>query len=392
MSGERPTDTNNIAPRLGAAFKVTNRTVIRGGFGRFFTQLSNDPQHNSNIESRTMIPEIPNDGRPDFAANPWNGPVPTLAAVRARACNVANVPGCLRREITREIPPPGVEVQYANQGSIGIEQQIGNTAAFEANYVINAGRAEERDHNMNLGYNPATGVNYPFADISRRPFPDWGLVLGEFMNGHSMYRALETSFTRRMSSHWQASATYTLGKFWDSDSDPLNIKFVEGKKDPIAVPLGFKVTPDLGYDWTPATTDQRHRAVFNGIFDLGHGFEASGVYFYSSGQRFSTSVGVDRRDLGTTGQNRLRADGTIMPRNNLVGLPIHRVDLRFQRRFRLLGKQTIDGIFEAFNVFNHRNYGSYVTNESNARYGQPNVNTNIAYQPRVLQLGFRFAF
>jgi hypothetical protein len=33
-----------------------------------------------------------------------------------------------------------------------------------------------------------------------------------------------------------------------------------------------------------------------------------------------------------------------------------------------------------------------VTNESNARYGQPNFNNNIAYQPRVVQLGFRFAF
>ena len=300
--------------------------------------------------------------------------------------------GCLRREITREIPPPGVEVQYSNQASIGLQQQLATAMALEANYVYTAGRAEERDHNMNLSYNPATGVNYPFADITRRPYPQWGLVLGEFMNGQSLYRALETSFTKRMRNRWQASATYTFGKFYDAFSDPVNIVFVNGKEDPIEVPLGFKVARDLGREWTLASTDQRHRAVFNGIWDAGHGFEVSGVYFYSSGQRFSTNVGVDRRDLGTSGQNRLRADGTIAPRNALAGLPIHRTDLRFQRRFRLLGKQTIDGIFEVFNAFNHKNYGSYVTNESNARYGQPNVNTNIAYQPRVLQLGFRFAF
>ena len=392
MSGERPTDKNNIAPRLGAAYRLTDRTVIRGGYGRFFTQLSNDPQHNANIESRTMIPEIPNDGRPDFAANPWNGPVPTLTAVRARACNVNPVAGCLRREITREIPTPFAQVQYADQGSIGVQQLIGTTMAFESNFVVNAGRAEERDHNVNLSYNPATGVNYPFSDISRRPFPQWGLVLGEFMNGTSLYRALESSVTKRMANRWQGSATYTLGWFHDSFSNPVSVQFVDGKKDPVEVPLGFQVARDLGYEWTLAATDQRHRAVFNGIWDVGYGFEVSGVYFYSSGQRFSTNVGVDRRDLGTNGQNRLRADGTIAPRNALVGEPIHRTDLRFQRRFHLLGKRTIDGIFEAFNVFNHRNYGSYVTNESNARYGQPNVNTNIAYQPRVLQLGFRFAF
>ena len=85
MSGHRPTDSNNIAPRLGFAYSLTDRTVVRGGYGMFFTQLSNDPQHNSNIESRTIIPEILYDGRADFASNPWNGPLPTRASVAARA-------------------------------------------------------------------------------------------------------------------------------------------------------------------------------------------------------------------------------------------------------------------------------------------------------------------
>ena len=52
----------------------------------------------------------------------------------------------------------------------------------------------------------------------------------------------------------------------------------------------------------------------------------------------------------------------------------------------------LDGMFEVFNLFNHANYGSYTTNESNALFGQPSSNTNIAYWPRVLQLGVRLAF
>jgi len=39
-----------------------------------------------------------------------------------------------------------------------------------------------------------------------------------------------------------------------------------------------------------------------------------------------------------------------------------------------------------FNVFNHANYGSYTTNENNANYGKPSFNSNLAYQPRMLQL------
>ena len=43
-------------------------------------------------------------------------------------------------------------------------------------------------------------------------------------------------------------------------------------------------------------------------------------------------------------------------------------------------------------MLNHANYGSYTTAESNARYGTPSSNINVAYQPRMLQLGFRFVF
>ena len=81
-----------------------------------------------------------------------------------------------------------------------------------------------------------------------------------------------------------------------------------------------------------------------------------------------------------------------MPRNTLVGDPIHRVDLRLQKRIPLGGRVAVDGMVEVFNLFDYANYGTYVTNESNAQYARPASNVNIAYQPRMLQLGFRFAF
>ena len=81
----------------------------------------------------------------------------------------------------------------------------------------------------------------------------------------------------------------------------------------------------------------------------------------------------------------------IVPRNGFVGDSLHRVDLRLQRRFRLGGRASIDGMMEVFNLFNHENFGSYTTVESNANYGQPEANPNVVYQPRMLQLGFRLA-
>jgi hypothetical protein len=268
------------------------------------------------------------------------------------------------------------------------------------NYVYTAGHGEETVQNANLSYNPATGANYPFADISRRPFPDWGVVLLEYLGGYSNYHGTDVTFTKRFSNRWQANATYTLSGFWDDGGinpaapvGPYSIVLHPG--DPIPtelVPLGFPVAPDLRADYTLAPTDQRHRATFNGIWEMGYGFQLSGLYFFGSGERFATNYGGDRRNVGSGGTGRLRLDGTIAPRAALVGKPLHRVDVRLQKRLSLGGRRTIDGIIETFNLFNHANYGSYTTQESNPLFGQPSFNGNVAYQPRILQLGFRFAF
>jgi hypothetical protein len=82
----------------------------------------------------------------------------------------------------------------------------------------------------------------------------------------------------------------------------------------------------------------------------------------------------------------------MVPRNNLVGDPIHRVDLRLQRRFPLVGSAAIDGMLELFNVFNHANYERYVTTEVSRNYGQPAQSRNVAFAPRTVQLGFRLTF
>ena len=137
--------------------------------------------------------------------------------------------------------------------------------------------------------------------------------------------------------------------------------------------------------------------MFNGIWQIPHGPQLSGLYFFGSGQRLATQYGADLRDRGRASQGgvgagRLRPDGTIIPRNPFVGLPLHRVDLRVSRQVSLYRSLKVEGIFEVFNLFNHVNYGSYVTVEASAAYGRPSQNPAAAYQPRMLQLGFRVAF
>jgi len=203
------------------------------------------------------------------------------------------------------------------------------------------------------------------------------------MDASSYYHALQTAFTKRFSDQWQASATYTLSRLWDCDPLPRSGLEI----------VTFEVAPDLGGECSLATSDQRHRAVFNGIWELPFGFQTSGLYYFGSGERFATSYGGDLRGRGTpTTPGRLRPDGTIVPRNDFVGSPIHRMDLRVQKRFALGGSAAVDAALDVFNVFNHANYGAYTTQESSANYGKPDQSNLTAHAPRSLQLGFKVTF
>lgn len=376
LEANRPEDTDNFGPRAGFNYRLTDRTVIRGGVGKYFAEITGQPAFWLLRYTHQIHPEVLNDGRPDFAANPFNGPPPTYEQARATTCAVTPGPNCVLQAIPSQLAADDLQIAHSWQTSIGMQRQIGSIAAFEADYVFTGGRNEIFQRaNANLSYDPATGVNYPFTDSRRRPYPAYGLINQFRSEGRSNYHALSTGITKRLSNRWQASGTYLLSALWDADSSPAP----------------FPVAPDLGGEYSLAATDQRHRVVFNGIWDAGYGFQLSGLYFFGSGERYATSYGGDLRLTGATG-GRLRPNGTIAPRNSLVGDPLHRVDLRVLRRFGLGGSARVDGIVEVFNLFNHANYGTYTTAESNARYGTPSINTNVAYQPRMLQLGFRFTF
>ena len=388
LEANRPDDKNNVSPRAGFAYSLNDRAVVRGGFGYYYGEVLNNISSFTWSYANMVTIQVLNDGRPDFAANPFNGPIPTYAQALQRLCSNSPGPTCLRPAMDTVAPPPEyARVPRSYQASIGFERQLSDTMAVQADYAYIGGRDERYgqghvpQQNWNLTYDPVTGVNYPFTDISKRPYPDWGVVEMESFVRRSNYHGVQTAFTKRFSHRWQASGTYTLS--WLYDSDPLPFSgFTQ---------VSFPVPPDLGGEYGLAETDQRHRAVFNGIWDVGYGFQLSGLYFYGSGRRYANYYGGDLRQTGRS-NGRLRPDGTIVPRNSFVGDPLHRVDVRIQKRVPVWGHVRVDGIVEVFDLFNHANYGSYTLAESNASYGQPAQNTNFAYAPRMLQLGFRATF
>ncbi len=231
--------------------------------------------------------------------------------------------------------------------------------------------------NSNLTYNPATGVNYPFSDLTHRAYSDWGPVTTYAHLAPSESRELRTSFTKRFGSRWQASGTYSLRYSWDAEPLPFS-----GTQQ-----VTFPVAPDLGGEWTAAAGEQRHRAVFSGIWQVGHGFQVSAMQYLGSGIRQRNNYGADLRDIqGGGGTMRLRPDGTIVPRNSLIGPSQSRTDLRFQQKIKLAGRMSVDGIIEVFNLFNSPNYQVGVS-ENLTTYNKP-----ISGEYRTAQMGVRFTF
>jgi hypothetical protein len=160
------------------------------------------------------------------------------------------------------------------------------------------------------------------------------------------------------------------------------------------------VHPVLQYDHFRAA-DQMHRLTFNGIWQLPYGFQASGLYFFGDNGKVTPVSGVDVLGIGGMGgpatptsptPGRLRANGTLIDRNSFDRSDLHRVDVRLSKRFTLSSRVALEGMVEVFNLFNHENYNSFVTNEAARNFGAPSFDSNIAFQPRTMQFGFRTTF
>jgi hypothetical protein len=392
----RPNDKTNFQPRLGFAYQVTPTTVVRGGSGIYYGDAIGADMSFAHGNAQLVVIQYDNPAvgqASNFAVDPTAGRgLPTYAQALdlfcyspAQAANFSawqasgyrGTPACLRRSLQEfTAPQPYLHLPRTWQSSIGFEHQIGDALAVQADYVFYKG-VHEKDviDNVNLTFDQATGANFPVTNIASLVDPAWGVVSMNSHLGRSQYSGLQTGFTKRFSDHWQASGNYTLSWFWNAQSPPFSG----------LAPVPFPVAADFGDDWSLADNDQRHRAVFNGIWQVGKGFQVSGLHYLGYGIRLPSIYGGNLRNAGGNFDQRLRPDGTIVDRNSLLAPSQNRTDVRVQQRVPL-GHVSVDLIAEVFNLFNRPNY-TIETQESSADYLE---HTDGQY--RSAQLGFRMTF
>ena len=167
----RPIDKNNIAPRAGLAFSLNDRTVIRGGFGTFFGDITDQPACLVGyVES--YVPKSITTPR-HFAINPFNGPTPSFEQSRRRSAPSTERPTCVRGR------PPGTHYRPVND-ELRYQRSRRRTSASSGGNAttpttLNGQSSRRLPAQYHLTYDPATGINYPFQDIAG-VLPRWGVV------------------------------------------------------------------------------------------------------------------------------------------------------------------------------------------------------------------------
>lgn len=255
-------DWNNFQPRIGVAYQLTDRTVLRGGYGLYYTNFSNDNNWLKTIgfSNNTPLVNSLDDGRtllPNLFDNPFprvNTPVgSSLGPLTFVGQNFAwwN---------------PNMTVPRVHQFSFGFQGQVTTRSTLELTYVgsRSIGLSSERDFNIpssdfirrcdplaggnpnfcnDLVPNPFRGLEafrgtafFTAASISRynmaRPYPQFPGNLLEQGRGESRiwYNSLQVNYNLRMGNNLVLLANYTLSKMVErwGYTDPINNKMQQG--------------------------------------------------------------------------------------------------------------------------------------------------------------------
>jgi hypothetical protein len=245
-------DYNNLAPRLGFAYKLSSHFVWRGGYGVSFDRVSTRP-FNTQILNFPYFVLATAVFRP--LSNPF-APVPKPSAFPV----VPTVPSSLGVPISGLFLDPDMATPYVQQYSLNLQWELARDFLLEVGYVGSKGTKLLQVITLNQPvFNPATGQFIPplGAFLSTQKNVAGGVQQVQ-TGSNSHYDSLQISLTKRLSHGLQFLASYTLGKSIDSYSGSAI--------NELAALAGDQ--RDLRQSRALSDFDRRHRFVLSFIYDL----------------------------------------------------------------------------------------------------------------------------
>ena len=358
------TTFNNFAPRLGVAYRIFEASgreaVVRGGFGVFY-----DAGNSQGSAGFDRFPFAPSATR-------------TNVALPLAAAQVAPPPFTMAPRYGLMITSdPNLKLPYTLHWNFAWEQSLGREQSLTTTYVGNAGRRLLAQRTLTLNaFNPN--------------FSDLRLIT----NGASSdYHALQMQFQRRLSRGIQALVSYTWAKAIDVVStDVVSNLLLRGPSD---FDIRHNLTGAVTYDIPApkqsglATTILRQWSVdtrFNAQSALPLNIVSGIILDPSDGTQIArranliNGVPVYLDDPNVPGGRVINRAAFSIPlpnqqgnlgRNIIRGLPAWQIDMALRRQFNLTDRLNLQLRAEAFNIFNHPNFGTINNSLTSTTFGQP---------------------
>jgi hypothetical protein len=264
----------NFAPRLGAAYQITDKLVMRAGYGIFYGGEENGPFSNPSPGFNPPFFVTQNFTQPCFNsdANPAtpssNCSIPGLNVLSqgfpANSLVDPNTPTLFSESSTLKTP-------YTQQWHFGFEYQLPSEVLLSVSYAGSHGSNLYGLYNGNQAQpnvvfcttDGNTPQNCPTAP--RRPFPAVdGSIDTLRANDYSNYHALQVHIEKRLSRGLQFGASYTYAHSLDDASSASLGSLNNGD---------FRNELDPGAEYGNADFDVRQRFVVDYAYELpfGHG-------------------------------------------------------------------------------------------------------------------------
>ena len=265
-----PTDYLDFAPRIGLAYQLKSRTVLRGSFGVFYSGEENQGGYPNRGEAAPFneTVQLNRTGLPDvYVGNPFF------------PGGVAG--GFPSNVFTLDVPPAfrGITQNFRNpvvyKWSAAAQHDFGHNMALEVSYVGN-----HQAHSVKI-WDPNDCPNSPDPNYncgSNRPNPALGGLSFVDAFGRGDYHGLTSKFEKRYSNGFNFLSTYTFGHAQADTGTTLTGSSNQNSKDRRNLSLGY----------SDAAWDIRHSSVTSFIYDLPFG---KGRRFLNSGGPLNWVVG-----------------------------------------------------------------------------------------------------
>jgi len=411
---------HDFAPRVGFSYNVAGdkRTVIRGGFGIYYSQIVDNSEANYALSGPT--------GVFNYTAAPGQIGFPTSVSAAPLPAFPAGAPVPLRSLYLRpgdasyynQFFPTSTLIGYPNallnpyseQWSFGIQRSLAPGWILAVDYV----GSHTLRINRPLDVDPpspfvrtapgqtrsaqAANCTRPYwiwwyqqngmtcnTAAATTPQPPYAVIQSDVNDGYAYYDALDLNLSHRFSQKLSMLASYTWSHAIDNVDPDIPS---QNPNDP-----NFAGKVENGN----AIFDQRHRFVLSGLYVLPLKIEFGGVATLASGLPYNYTTGATNSgDTGAT-TDRPVINGVVVGRNAGRGRPIYDIAPFLERPFAISERMRLVVRAEAFNAFNHPNFVGYSGTYGNGAtpgtgFGTPLAGITNQLPARSLQFSAKLTF